>query len=168
MPNQVAAARCGRRDSTMASTAGAHWSSALHGYGASFLVFSLPMEVVECEELTNGVFYRRGGGLQSRTCGGKVQASTFGDGGGMLRGLAHDKVGPNGCDAECRTPASGRWSSRSVTRGVVMNGANLGFTSVFLEIPAQIPSIYRGLGLIISCVRRALSPSFPIRHGFDF
>jgi hypothetical protein len=66
MPDQVAAARCGRRGSTMASTAGAHWSSALHGYGASFLVFSLPMDVVECEELTKGVFYKRGGSRARR------------------------------------------------------------------------------------------------------
>jgi hypothetical protein len=40
--------------------AGAHRSSALHGYGASFSVVSLPTEPVECEELTKGVFYRRG------------------------------------------------------------------------------------------------------------
>jgi hypothetical protein len=78
-----------------------------------------------------------GGGLQSRTCDDKVQASTFGDGGVTLQGSAHDKVGPNWCSAECRTPASGRWSSRSVTRGVAMKGLNLGFISVFFEIPAQ-------------------------------
>jgi hypothetical protein len=109
-----------------------------------------------------------GGGLQSRTCGGKVQASTFSDGGGMLQGSAHDKVGRNGCGAERRTPTSGWWSSRSIARGVAMKGANLGFVSVFFEIPAQLLSIYRGLGLIISCTCRALSPSFPIRLGFNF
>jgi hypothetical protein len=49
-----------------------------------------------------------------------------------------------------------------------MKGANLGFPLVFFEIPAQIPSIYRGFGLIISCTCRALSPSFPIQRGFDF
>jgi hypothetical protein len=49
-----------------------------------------------------------------------------------------------------------------------MKGANLGFASVFFEIPVQRPSIYRGFGLIISCVCRALSPSFPIQWGFDF
>jgi hypothetical protein len=51
---------------------------------------------------------------------------------------------------------------------MVMKGANLGFASVFFEIPMQIPSIYRGFGFIISCAYRALSPSFPIRHGFNF
>jgi hypothetical protein len=39
---------------------------------------------------------------------------------------------------------------------MAMKGANLGFVSVFFEIPARVPSIYRGL-----------SPSFPIRLGFD-
>jgi hypothetical protein len=107
------------------------------------------------------------GGLWSRTCGGKVQASTFGDGGGTLQGSAHKEVGPNGCGAERRTPASGRWSSWSVARGVAMKGVNLGFVSVFFQIPAQLPSIYRGFGLIISCACRALSASFPIRLGFD-
>jgi hypothetical protein len=108
-----------------------------------------------------------GGGLWSRTCGGKVQASNFGDGGGTLRGSAHDKVGPNRCDVECRTPASGRWSLRSVARGVAVKGANLGFISVFFEILVQLSSIYRGFRLIISCACRALSPSFPIQLGFD-
>jgi hypothetical protein len=49
-----------------------------------------------------------------------------------------------------------------------MKGVHLGFASVFFEIPAQIPSIYRGFGLIITCAYRALSPSFPIRREFDF
>jgi hypothetical protein len=108
-----------------------------------------------------------GGGLWSRTCGSKVRASTFDDGGGTLQGLAHDKVGPKGCGAECRTPASGGWSSSSVARDVAMKGLNLGFVSVFFEILAQLPSIYRGFGLIISCACRALSPSSQIRLGFD-
>jgi hypothetical protein len=43
-----------------AGAAGAHRSSTLQGYGAPFLLFSLPTEPVECEELTKGVFYRRG------------------------------------------------------------------------------------------------------------
>jgi hypothetical protein len=103
------------------------------------------------------------GRLRSRTCGGKVQASTFGDCGGTLQGSAHDKVGSNGRGVECRTPVSDRWSSRSVARGVAMKGVNLGFVSVFFEIPAQVPSIYRGFGLIISCACRALSPTFLIR-----
>jgi hypothetical protein len=47
-----------------------------------------------------------GRGLQSRMCGSKVQASTFGDDGRTLQGSAHDKVGPNGCGAERRTLAS--------------------------------------------------------------
>jgi hypothetical protein len=104
-----------------------------------------------------------GGGLQSRTYGSKVQASTFGDSGGMLQGLAHDKVGPNGCGAECRTPASGRWSLRIIACDVVRKGANLGFVSVFFKIRVQLPSIYRGFGLIISCACRALSPSIQIQ-----
>jgi hypothetical protein len=108
-----------------------------------------------------------GGGLWSRTCGDKVQASTFGHGGGMLQGSANDKVGPNGCGTERRTPASGRWSSRSVTRGVTMKGANLGIASVFFKIPMQLPSIYRGFALIISCTCRAISPGFQIQLGFD-
>jgi hypothetical protein len=95
-------------------------------------------------------------------CGGKVQASTFDDCGGMLQRSAHDKVLQNGSGAGCRTPASGRWSSRSVLRGVAIKGANLGFASIFFKIPAQRPSIYRGFGLIISCACRALSPCFPV------
>jgi hypothetical protein len=43
-----------------ADEARAHWSSALHGYGVLFSVFSLPTKPVECEELTKGVFYRWG------------------------------------------------------------------------------------------------------------
>jgi hypothetical protein len=107
-----------------------------------------------------------GGGLWSRTCGGKVQASSFDDGGGTLQGTAHDKAGPNGCSAERRIPALGRWSSRSVTRGVAMKGVILGLVSVFFKILAEQPSIYRGFGLIISCACRALSPSSQIRLGF--
>jgi hypothetical protein len=96
-----------------------------------------------------------------------VQASTFGDGGGTLQGSAQDMVGPNGCGAEHRTPASGRWSSRSVASGVVMKGVNREFVSFSLKIPAQLPYIYRGFGLIISCACKVLSPSFEIRLGFD-
>jgi hypothetical protein len=53
----VAAAWCGRRGGAIAGAGGAHRSSVLRGYGAPFLVFSLPTEPVECEELTKGVFY---------------------------------------------------------------------------------------------------------------
>jgi hypothetical protein len=106
-------------------------------------------------------------GLQSRTCGSKVQASTFNDSGGTLQGSAHDKDGPNGCGAEHRTPASDRWSSGSIARSVAMKGVNLGFISVFFEIPVQLPSIYRGFGLIISCTCRALSRSSQIQMEFD-
>jgi hypothetical protein len=108
-----------------------------------------------------------GRGLQSRTCDSKVQASTFGSGGGTLQGSAHDKVGPNRCGMESRTSALGRWSSRSFACGVVMKGVNLGFVLVFFKILAQLPFIYRGFGLIILCTCRALSPSIPIRLGFD-
>jgi hypothetical protein len=37
--------------------------------------------------------------LQSKTCGGEAQALTFNDGGGEFQGIAHDKVGQNGCGA---------------------------------------------------------------------
>jgi hypothetical protein len=57
---------------------------------------------------------------------------------------------------------------RSIARGAVMKGANLGFASVFFEIPAERPSIYRGFRLMILCACRVLSPSFPIRRGFGF
>jgi hypothetical protein len=60
MPDRVAVARCDRRSSAMAGATGAHRSSALHGYDSLFSVFSLPTDLVECEELTKGVFYRRG------------------------------------------------------------------------------------------------------------
>jgi hypothetical protein len=43
-----------------AGMARAHRSSVLHGYGASFLVVSLPTEPAGCEELTKGVFNRWG------------------------------------------------------------------------------------------------------------
>jgi hypothetical protein len=45
---------------SVVGAAGAHRSSVLHGYGAPFLVFFVPTESVECEELTRVVFYRRG------------------------------------------------------------------------------------------------------------
>jgi hypothetical protein len=38
----------------------AHQSSALHDYGAMFLVGFLPTKPAGCEELTKGVFNRRG------------------------------------------------------------------------------------------------------------
>jgi hypothetical protein len=47
------------------------------------------------------------GELWSRTCGGEAQASSFGDGGGELQGMAYDKVGQNGCGAGCRSPTLG-------------------------------------------------------------
>jgi hypothetical protein len=97
--------------------------------------------------------YSTGGGYRSRRCGNKVQASTFIDGEGMLQGSVHDRVGPNGCGVERRTLASFRWSSWSIACGVAMKKVNLGFISVFFKIPAQLSSIYRGLGLI-SCACR--------------
>jgi hypothetical protein len=64
MPDRVAAARCGRRGSTMAGVARAHRSSTLHGYCALFSVVSLPTEPVGCEELTKGgLLPVRGSGL---------------------------------------------------------------------------------------------------------
>jgi hypothetical protein len=134
----------------VAGAAEAHRSSALHGHGALFFVFSLPTEPVGARNSPRGS--STDGGLQSWMCGGKVEALTFGDGGGTIHGSAHDKVGPNGCGVEHRTPASGQWSSKSVACGVAMKGANLGFVSIFFEIPTQLPSIYGGFGLIISCV----------------
>jgi hypothetical protein len=49
-----------------------------------------------------------------------------------------------------------------------MKGVNLGFASVFFEILAQGPSIYRGFGSMISCACRTPSPCFPIQWGFGF
>jgi hypothetical protein len=87
--------------------------------------------------------------------------------GECFQGSAHDKVRPNGCGTEHRTPASDRWSSRSIARGMAMKRANIGFVSIFFEISMQLPSIYMGFGLIISCVCRSLSPSSQIQLGFD-
>jgi hypothetical protein len=39
--------------------------------------------------------------------------------------------------------------------------------SVFIEIPAPLPSISRGFGLIISCACRVLSPGSQLRLGFN-
>jgi hypothetical protein len=58
-PDWVAAAQCSWRGQ-------ANQSSTLHGYGAPFLVFSLPTQPVECEELTKGVFYWWGGSKAGR------------------------------------------------------------------------------------------------------
>jgi hypothetical protein len=60
MPDRVVAAWCGRRGNAMASADEAHRISTLHSYGALFSVVSLPTELVECVELTKGVFYRWG------------------------------------------------------------------------------------------------------------
>jgi hypothetical protein len=38
--------------------------------------------------------------------GGEAQALTFGNGGGELQGIAHDKVRQNSCGAGYRSPAS--------------------------------------------------------------
>jgi hypothetical protein len=67
-----------------------------------------------------------------------------------------------------RWPASGHWSSGGVTRSATTKGANLGFASVFDEIPDRGSSICRGFGLMISCVCRTPSPSPLIRLGFNF
>jgi hypothetical protein len=67
-----------------------------------------------------------------------------------------------------RWPASGHWSSGGVTRSAATKGANLGFASVFDEIPDRGSSICRGFGLMISCVCRTPSPSPLIRLGFNF
>jgi hypothetical protein len=85
-----------------------------------------------------------------------------------LQGMAHDKVGQNGCGIGWRTPTLGWWSSRSVARGAAMKGANQLFAPVFFKILAQGPSIYRGSESMISCVCRTPSASFPIRQGFGF
>jgi hypothetical protein len=81
--------------------------------------------------------------------GGEAQALTFGDGGGELQGTAHDEVGQNGRDEGCRSRTSG----------------NLEFASVFNIIPARGSSIYRVLGLMISCVSKT-SPTKRIRCRF--
>jgi hypothetical protein len=67
-----------------------------------------------------------------------------------------------------RWPASGRWSSGGVTHGAAMKGVNLGFASIFDEIPAWGSSIYRGFGSMISCSCRIPSLTPLIRLGFDF
>jgi hypothetical protein len=54
MLNRVVAAWCGRRGQ----------SSTLHGYGAMFSVGFLPTKLAGCEELTKGVFNRRGASEQ--------------------------------------------------------------------------------------------------------
>jgi hypothetical protein len=55
MPDRVVAARRGRRGrSSPELRATRQWCSIFGGF--------LPTEPVECEELTKGVFYRRGGG----------------------------------------------------------------------------------------------------------
>jgi hypothetical protein len=74
MLDRVAAAQCSLRGNAMARAARAHWSSALHGYGAPFLVVYLPMKPVDCEELTKGVFYWRGGAPEQDT---REQGSCF-------------------------------------------------------------------------------------------
>jgi hypothetical protein len=103
--DRVAVAWCGRRGSAMAGAARAHRSSALHGYGAPFFVVFLPMEPAGCEELTMGVF--NWWGAPDQDVWGRAQASAFGNGTGKLQGMAHEKVGQNGCGAGCRTPTSG-------------------------------------------------------------
>jgi hypothetical protein len=105
MPDQVVAAWCGWHYSAMAGTVRAHQSFMLHGYGAPFSMVSLPTKPMGCEEHTKES--STGEGVWSRMCGGKVQASIFGDGGGTLQGSAHDKAGQNGWAVGCRTPASG-------------------------------------------------------------
>jgi hypothetical protein len=80
-----------------------------------------------------------GGELWRKARDSEAQASTLVDSGRELQGTAHDMVGQNGCGAGCRTPTSGWWSSRSVTRDTV-----------------------------ISCACRTPSPSFPIRWVFNF
>jgi hypothetical protein len=93
--DQVAAARCGRHGSAMAGAAGAHRRSALHGYGALFSVVSLPTELVGCEELTKGVFYRRGGsGAGCAATGFKLQASAMV--GGRSKGHLMTRLGKTG------------------------------------------------------------------------
>jgi hypothetical protein len=82
---------------------------------------------------------------------------TFDDGGREHQGTTHAKVGENRCDAVSRWPALGRWSSRGITCGAATKGANIGFTSVFVEILAQGSSIYRGFGSMIWCA--CMTPS---------
>jgi hypothetical protein len=78
----------------------------LHGYGAPFLVVSLPTEPAGCEELTKGVFNRWGPPEKDvRRHGSSFNLWQWW--GGELQGMAHDKVGQNGCGAGRRTPASG-------------------------------------------------------------
>jgi hypothetical protein len=101
MPDQVVTARCGQHGSATADVAGAprYTATVLH-----FLWFLFLHNRWIARNSPRGS--SSNGGLRSRTCDGKVQASIFGDGGGTLQGSAHDKVEQNGCGAGCKTPAS--------------------------------------------------------------
>jgi hypothetical protein len=102
MPDWVAVARCDRRGGAMAGAAG------VPRYTAMVLCFRWFLFLRNRWSVRNSPRWSSTGvGHRSRTCGGKVQGSAFGNGGGTLQGPAHDKVGPNGCGVECRTPASG-------------------------------------------------------------
>jgi hypothetical protein len=74
-----------------AGAARVHRSSVLHGYGAPFLVVFLPTELAGCEELTKVVFNHWGAPEQDASEAGRAAARL------KLQGMAHDKVGQNGC-----------------------------------------------------------------------
>jgi hypothetical protein len=155
----VAVARCSQRGGTMANAAGAPrlWCSV-------FSVFS-SYGTGGVRGAHQGVVYQRGGG----------------GGSGAGRAATRFKPQPSVMVGEC---SKGRLMTRLGQTGVAWNveyqrwvdgaqGAShtawryLGFVSVFIKIPAQLPSIYKGFGLIILCACRALSPSSQIQLGFD-
>jgi hypothetical protein len=89
-------------------------------------------------------------------------------GGGAIWWFSGRDERQNGCGIMCSWPALGRWRSGGVTHCAAMKVANLGFASIFDEIPVWGSSIYRGFELMISCACRTPSPTHLIRLGFDF
>jgi hypothetical protein len=94
--------------------------------------------------------------------GGQLLYSKAADGGAIWQFSSRGER-QNGCGVVRRWLASGHWSLGGITRGAVMKGANLGFASVFDEIPARGSSIYRGFGSMISCACRTPSLAHLIR-----
>jgi hypothetical protein len=157
MPDRMAAARCSRGSPELRTTR--LWCSI-------FSVFSSYGTGGVRGTHQGGLLPARGGGSRARRAAARFKPQTLAMVGNTPR-VGSRQVGPNGCDAERRTLTSGRWCSRIVACDVTMKGVNLGFVLIFFEILAQLPPIYKGFELIISCACRDLSLSFQIRLGFD-
>jgi hypothetical protein len=108
-PDRVAAAWCGRRGSVVADAARAHRSSVLQAMVLHFWWFLFLRNRWGVRNSPRGS--STGGGLWSRTCNGKVQASTFGDGGGRgcSKGRLTRRLGKTGAaqDVEHRRRVDG-------------------------------------------------------------